>query len=118
MLRLPTNTALLLIDVQQAIDDPKWGAEGPRNNPQAERNIASLLATWRHVNYPILHVRHDLTFSDSPYRPGQPGNEFKMEARPAPGVLIVVKRTNSAFIGTRLEAVLRQAVSVLLSSWE
>lgn len=53
-LRVPANTALLLIDVQQAIDDPQWTTEGPRNNPQAERNLASLLATWRHVNYPIL----------------------------------------------------------------
>ena len=46
-LRLPPNTALLLIDVQQAIDDPKWMAEGPRNNPQAESNLAALLAAWR-----------------------------------------------------------------------
>jgi nicotinamidase-related amidase len=32
-----------------------------------------------------------------------------MEARPAPGERIVVKRTNSGFIGTQLEAVLREA---------
>ena len=40
-MRLPSDAALLVIDVQMAIDDPKWG---PRNNPGAEAAIAALLA--------------------------------------------------------------------------
>lgn len=108
-LPLPVNTALLLIDIQQAIDDAKWSAEGPRNNPQAESNISAILAAWRHVGYPIIHVRHDSTSPDSPYRPGQWGNEFKSEARPTPGEQIIAKRTNSGFIGTGLEPMLREA---------
>ena len=108
-LRLPARTALLLVDGQQAIDDPKWTAEWPRNNPQAESNLAALLAAWRHVGYPIIHVRHDSTFPNSPYRPGQPANELKPEARPAPGERIIAKQTNSAFVGTGLEAMLREA---------
>jgi hypothetical protein len=36
-------TALLLIDVQQAFDDARWG---PRSNPDAERHIAELLGGW------------------------------------------------------------------------
>lgn len=91
--------ALVVIDVQNAIDDPMWG---PRNNPDAERAIAYLLSTWRDRNLPIFHVRHDSTDPQSGYRPGQPGNDFKAEARPLSGEAVVVKRTNSAFIGTSL----------------
>lgn len=106
---LPRNTALVIVDVQRAIDDPSWAAEGPRNNPEAEANIAELLAAWRKSNYPIFHVRHDGTLPTSTYRPGQPGNEFKPEAAPLPGETIIVKHTNSAFIGTELDRLLRLA---------
>jgi nicotinamidase-related amidase len=106
---LPAATALLIVDLQRAIDDPSWAAEGPRNNPDAEANIARLLAAWRHASRPLFHIRHDSTSPTSTYRPGQPGNEFKPEARPLDGETVIVKRTNSAFIGTDLEAKLRAA---------
>ena len=48
---LPPNGALVLVDLQRAIDDPSWAADGPRNNPQAETNVAALLATWRRIGY-------------------------------------------------------------------
>jgi nicotinamidase-related amidase len=99
--RLPAPTGLMIID------DPKWTAVGPRHNIQGEVNIAALLAGWRRAAYPIIHVRHDSRFTTSPYRPNQRGNEFKQEARPNPGELVVAKRTNSAFIGTELESMLR-----------
>jgi nicotinamidase-related amidase len=95
-----------VIDVQQAIDHPSWGE---RNNPQAETNIAALLAAWRTTARPIYHVRHDSTEPHSHYRPGQAGHQFKPEAMPHPGEPVVAKRTNSAFIGTDLESRLRQA---------
>lgn len=38
------DTALLLIDIQQGLDDPKYGF---RNNPEAEQRIADLLERWR-----------------------------------------------------------------------
>lgn len=101
-----TNPALIIIDVQKAIDHPSWGK---RNNPEAEANIATLLAAWRAARRPIYHVRHDSTEPQSHYRPGQPGNEFKPAAQPLPGEIVIVKRTNSAFIGTDLESRLRQA---------
>lgn len=100
------DAALLVIDVQNAIDDPKWG---PRNNPGAVANIANLLDSWRSSGRVIIHIRHDSTFADSPYRPGQPGNAFKTEVAPRDGETIVAKRTNSAFIGTDLEQRLRRA---------
>ncbi len=102
------RTALLIIDVQKAIDADYHASEGPRNNPHAERTIAYLLAKWRSNGEPVIHVRHDSTFSESAYRPGQPGNEFKPEVAPAPGETVLPKQTNSAFIGTGLEAWLRE----------
>ena len=103
---MPLETALVVIDVQKAIDHSSWGE---RNNPDAEQNIAALLAGWRSANRPIYHIRHDSTEPDSHYRPGQPGNDFKPEAQPLAQETILVKTTNSAFIGTGLEAMLRAA---------
>jgi hypothetical protein len=54
-------------------------------------------------------VRHDSTDANSHYRPGQPGHDFKPEARPLAGEPVIAKTTNSAFIGTRLEEMLRAA---------
>jgi nicotinamidase-related amidase len=102
-------TAFILIDLQKAIDDPHWRRYGGRNNPQAEQNIARLLAAWRARNWPIYHVRHDSQFPNSTYRPGQPGHEFKPEAAPLDGEAVIPKTVNSAFIGTGLEARLKAA---------
>ena len=103
------HAALLIIDVQKAIDADYHALEGPRNNPDAEQNIARLLAAWRRERRPIVHIRHDSTFLASAYRPGQEGNEFKNEVAPATGETIVPKQTNSAFIGTGLERQLRES---------
>ena len=99
-MRIPKDTALIIIDMQKAVDDPRWG---PRNNPDAERKIARLLAAWRTAAMSVIHIRHDSTEPQSPYRPGQPGHDFKPEAMPLPGELVVAKQVNSAFIGTGLE---------------
>ncbi len=108
---LPPTAALLIVDVQKAIDHPSWGV---RNNPGAEGNIAALLAAWRESGRPIYHVRHDSVEPGSHYRPGQPLHEFKSEAAPIEGEIIVAKKTNSAFIGTDLETRLRAAGHELL----
>ena len=100
MPRLPSDTVLMIVDVQRAIDDPKWG---PRNNPDAEGKIAALLAAWRSAGMPVVHIRHDSTEAQSPYRPGTPGHDFKSEAQPGPGEIVIGKSVNSAFIGTGLE---------------
>ena len=92
---------LILIDQQKAMRHPKWG---PRNNPEAENNIARLLAAWRARKQPIIHVKHDSTSPDSPFRPGQEGNEFLPLTAPLPGETVVAKNVHSAFIGTDLVA--------------
>jgi len=102
---LPANAALLIIDVQKAIDHPSWGR---RNNPQAEENISRLLSAWRRTDRPVIHVRHLSRESGSTYRPSQEGCEFKHEVQPLEGEIILTKHTNSAFIGTELEVFLRR----------
>ena len=97
--------ALLLIDVQQGLDDPKWGR---RNNPQAEARIAALLAGWREAGWPVIHVQHMSQVPDSPLRPELPGNAIKPEAMPTSGEPVFQKTVNSAFIGTTLEDHLRR----------
>src|SRR5512145_54311 len=106
MERLPASAALVIVDVQWAMDHPVWGR---RNNPHALTRIERLLAEWRATSRPIYHVRHDSTFVTSPFHPGQPGNAFKDEVIPRPGETVIAKRTNSAFIATDLESRLRAA---------
>ena len=48
--------ALLVVDVQRGFDDPEFG---PRDNPDAEANIAKLIATWRRRGDAIVVVQHD-----------------------------------------------------------
>lgn len=101
---LAANAALLVVDVQQGMDEPRWGR---RNNPDAERNIAELLAAWRATRRPVVHVQHMSQEPDSPLRPERPGNGFKPEAAPLSGEPVFQKTVNSAFIGTALEAHLK-----------
>ena len=96
--------ALVLIDVQKGFDDSTWGK---RNNPDAEKNIALLLAEWRRYLLPVVHVQHCSTEVNAPLHPDQPGHQFKAEAKPLDGEKIFTKTVNSAFIGTRLEDYLR-----------
>jgi nicotinamidase-related amidase len=102
---IPDRSALLVIDVQRGLDDPKYGR---RSNPDAEANVARLLAAWRRAGWPVAHVRHLSTSADSPLRPGGPGCEIKPEAAPLAGEPLFDKRVNGAFLGTGLEAYLRE----------
>jgi len=99
------NAALLIIDVQKGFDDAVWGR---RNNPQLEERVAELLDAWRDRNAPVIHVRHMSSSPASPLRPGQAGNDFKLQARPLSGEAVYEKSMHSAFIGTTLKADLRR----------
>ena len=98
------NAALLIIDVQNGFDDPKWGR---RNNPSAEANISRLISLWRSEEKPIIHIQHCSVEPDSPLHPELPGCQFKPEATPIEGEPVFKKTVNSAFIGTELESYLR-----------
>lgn len=95
------HPALLLIDLQRAIDHPSWGQ---RNQPQAEDRVQALLAAWRKRALPIAHVRHFSKAPESTYRPGGIGVEFKPGLGPLPGEPVFTKSTHAAFVGTALGA--------------
>ncbi|MBW1295902.1 cysteine hydrolase family protein [Aquimarina litoralis] len=96
------NPALLLIDVQKGINSPGYyGTE--RNNPEAEKNIDTLLKKWRAEKLPIFHVKHCSTNPDSPLAKGKSGNDFQDFIIPLPSEPVIEKDVNSAFIGTDLK---------------
>ena len=102
------RTALIVIDVQRAFD--AWEAAGKRrNNPQAVARIVDLLDAFRACGAPIFHIRHQGTHQNSSFLPDGTGYPVKDEARERAGEPVIVKRVNSAFIGTDLEARLRSA---------
>lgn len=99
------SATLLLIDMQQAMDDPIFSSQG---QPDALHQSAQLLEHWRQRGNPIVHIRHDSMDPDSPYSPEKPTNAFKDEVRPLDHETIVEKRTNNAFVGTDLMQVLEE----------
>jgi nicotinamidase-related amidase len=108
MSELSSSTALIVIDVQRAFD--QWEAAGKRrNNPQAVDRIVDLLTAFRATGTPIFHIRHEGTRPNSSFLPGSAGYPVKDEAHEVEGEPVLVKRVNSAFIGTDLERRLREA---------
>lgn len=93
------QTALVVVDVQQAFDDlAYWAPTARRDNPACEANVGALITAWRSRGGPVVFVRHDSIEEGSPLRAGSPGNAFRPELRGEPD-LLVVKHTNSAFYG-------------------
>jgi nicotinamidase-related amidase len=94
------NPALIVIDMQRGM---RAASAGARNNPDAEQNIALLLAAWRSLRAPVVHVRHISRTPDSPFSPGQPGVEFQPELAPLDLEHVVEKNVPCAFTNSGLE---------------
>jgi nicotinamidase-related amidase len=93
-------TALLIIDMQKGMQSSTLP---PRNNPQAEENIARLLAVWRDKGEPVICVRHISRSPTSVFAPGQSGVEFQERFTPLAHEHVVEKNVPDAFINTGLE---------------
>jgi nicotinamidase-related amidase len=106
MSQLAPNAALIVIDVQRAFADPSWGQ---RNNPDAETMIARLLAGWRETKRPVIHVHHRSRHPTGLFHADRVGSEVMPQALPLAGEPVIYKQVNSSFIGTDLEARLRDA---------
>lgn len=96
--------ALIIIDMQRGMLPENTG---PRNNPQAEDNIALLLAAWRAGDLPIVHVRHMSRRPDGSFWPGSENCEFQPRFEPLPREHRLEKNVNDAFANSGLERWLR-----------
>ncbi|VAW21665.1 Uncharacterized isochorismatase family protein YrdC, partial [hydrothermal vent metagenome] len=99
-------TALLIIDVQEAFSE-RLALGHKRNNPNAEANIARILARFRQFSLPIFHIRHASTDPASLFSPEKSGFAPQAFVQEHAGERVIVKTVNSSFIGTSLEANLR-----------
>jgi nicotinamidase-related amidase len=104
MLNLP-NTALIIIDQQQGLDNPKLG---PRNNLDSEIVMLKLLKTWRIAGMPIIHIRHRSREPESVFWPEQQGFEFKPDFLPQGDELVIEKNIPCAMLTTDLDKILEQ----------
>lgn len=106
MNKLRELPALLILDVQKGFDDHYWGK---RNNPQAEENMARLLAEWRKRKGHVLFSQHLSVQPGSPlHYKNKFGTEFKEIIKPREDEIVFSKNVNSAFIGTGLEMYLKE----------
>ena len=97
---MKSNRALLIVDVQKAFENEKWGE---RNNLQAEANMRKLLDVWRANGDHVIYVQHRSDNPASVFYYGQKGYEIKDIVKPEGEEVIFTKKVNSAFIGTNLE---------------
>jgi len=102
------KTALLVIDVQMGFVH-RDAAGTPRSCPQAEQNIGTLLTAFRASGDTVIHIHHHTLEEDSIFRADLPGGAVQPFAQPVDDEAVVIKRVNSGFIGTNLEADLREA---------
>jgi nicotinamidase-related amidase len=91
------DTALVVIDVQDAFDHPRWGR---RDNRDADRNIATLVDAFVDTGRPVVFVQHSSSKPGSLFHPDDPGHVLKDYVRTSTPDLLVTKTVHSSFHGT------------------
>lgn len=91
------GTALVVIDVQEAFDDRRWGR---RNNRSADWNIANLVDAFGNAGFPVVFVQHVSGKPGSLFHAGNPGYALKDYLRASTPDLWVTKTVHSSFHGT------------------
>ncbi|WP_039044596.1 cysteine hydrolase family protein [Sporosarcina sp. ZBG7A] len=96
--------ALIIVDVQKAFENQKWGE---RNNLNAEENISRILKLWRKKDWLVIHIKHTSDNPNSVFYPKNEGFAIKEIVAPIGEEVVIEKKVNSSFIGTNLEDFLR-----------
>ncbi|MDP4549545.1 cysteine hydrolase family protein [Alkalihalobacillus macyae] len=99
------SIGLIIVDVQEAFEDNKWGR---RNNFEAEINMNRILTHWRQQGHPVIYIQHLSDDPNSLFYPKNKGFKIKEIVAPGPGEVIFTKKVNSGFIGTNLEEYLHE----------
>ena len=98
------KNALIIVDVQKAFEDKKWGE---RNNLSAEENIRKILTLWREKGWQVIHIQHMSDNPSSVFHPMNEGFAIKELVEPLEEEVIITKKVNSSFVGTKLEEFLK-----------
>jgi nicotinamidase-related amidase len=94
---MPSPTALLVVDLQQCLVSPT-PEEGPRSTPSLTTNVSNILARWRELRYPLIHIHHRASNPLDPLHHSHPeSNAAHSCAAPLPGETVRYKTTGSAF---------------------
>ncbi len=112
IMNIKHGSALVIIDQQKGIANPKLGR---RNNENAELAMLSLLSHWRKLHWPIFHVKHRSNQIDSVFWSDQEGFEFRAEFLPVGSEYVIEKTTPCEFTKTNLQVLLaRHGVTTLI----
>lgn len=101
-----TATALVIIDVQNAILNPPGTERRIQNRVALDKvveRIAALIAQARRQDIPVVLVQHDGGLGHRLER-GTPGWQIRPEISPAPGEPVIHKRACDSFFETTLAA--------------
>ncbi|HEX8170468.1 MAG TPA: isochorismatase family protein [Thermoanaerobaculia bacterium] len=94
------NNALLVIDIQDSFrkSAARWSQ---RSNPHFEKNVTTLIRTYREASLPIYFILHN--DSDPGFRPGDPEVRLMEFVDRRDGDPLLVKTTRNAFTSTDLQ---------------
>lgn len=95
---------LIVLDVQDAIDQPVWA---DKNNPDYVKAIQKLLVHWREKGWPVLHIKHHEPTPTSTYHTHGPWSGIKSDVAPIKSEPVIIKEKNCAFVNTELDATLK-----------
>jgi nicotinamidase-related amidase len=101
------HPALVVIDLQEAMRAER-DAGYPWANPDAPATAGRLLAAFRAVGLPVVHIHHHESDPAAGFHPDNPLSAAMPEVTPLQTEPVVIKHGSSGFIGTELEALLRQ----------
>ena len=106
------NSALLLIDIQNDYFPSFNGSKMPLlDMDNAATNAAILLLAARENGTTVIHVKHVMASDAGPFfHPNTSGAELHETATPSAAEIVIEKGRPNAFVGTGLEACLREGL--------